>query len=139
MKLLAVAVAGRGLVDPDEPVFDAGDEALLRGRAAFETTRVYGGRPFRLAEHVERLAASAASLALPPPDRDECMRLAETAVAAAAGGRTQACASTGPGRRSSRPSPRSRPTSRSAASAESGSSRCTSASASTGQAGCCPA
>ena len=48
MKLLAVAVAGRGVVDPDEPVFSAGDEALLRGRAAFETTRVYGGRPFRL-------------------------------------------------------------------------------------------
>ena len=82
LKLLAVAVAGRGLVDPEAPVFDAGDEALLRGRAAFETTRVYGGRPFRLSEHVERLAASAASLALPPPDTDECMRLVESAVAA---------------------------------------------------------
>ena len=44
MKLLAVAVAGRGLVDPAEPVFRADDEALLRGRAAFETIRVYGGR-----------------------------------------------------------------------------------------------
>ena len=31
MTLLAVAVAGRGLVDPDEPVFRADDEALLRG------------------------------------------------------------------------------------------------------------
>ena len=39
-----MAVAGRGVVHPDEPVFVAGDEALLRGRAAFETTRVYGGR-----------------------------------------------------------------------------------------------
>lgn len=83
MKLLAVAVAGRGLVDPGEPVFGAGDEALLRGRAAFETTRIYGGRPFRLTDHVRRLAASAASLALPPPDLDECARLAESAVAAA--------------------------------------------------------
>ena len=83
MKLLAVAVAGRGLVDPQEPVFVAGDDALLRGRAAFETTRVYGGRPFRLGDHVKRLAASAASLALPAPDLDECARLAESAVAAA--------------------------------------------------------
>ena len=45
MTLLALAVAGRGLVDPDEPVVHADDEALLRGRAAFETVRVYGGVP----------------------------------------------------------------------------------------------
>jgi 4-amino-4-deoxychorismate lyase len=83
VNLLAVAVSGRGLVDPGEPVFGAGDEALLRGRAAFETTRVYGGRPFRLADHVVRLAASAASLGLPAPDWAECLRLAETAIAAA--------------------------------------------------------
>ena len=33
MTLLAVAVGGRGVVDPDEPVLNADDEALLRGRA----------------------------------------------------------------------------------------------------------
>jgi 4-amino-4-deoxychorismate lyase len=66
--LLAVAVEGRGLVDPGMPVFAADDEALLRGGAAFETLRVYGGRPFLLDRHLERLAASAAALALPPPD-----------------------------------------------------------------------
>ena len=59
MKLLAVAVAGPRPRRPGEPVVRADDEALLRGRAAFETTRVYGGRPFRLDEHLERLAASA--------------------------------------------------------------------------------
>ncbi len=48
MTLLALAVSGRGLVDPRDPVVRADDEALLRGRAAFETLRVYGGRPFRL-------------------------------------------------------------------------------------------
>jgi branched-subunit amino acid aminotransferase/4-amino-4-deoxychorismate lyase len=84
MRLLAVAVAGRGVVDPAEPVFGAGDEALLRGRAAFETTRVYGGRPFCLPEHVERLAHSAASLGLDPPDPAETKDLAGTALAAAA-------------------------------------------------------
>ena len=59
MNLLAVAVAGRGLVPPDEPVLLADDEALLRGRAAFETMRVYGGVPFRIGEHLARMRASA--------------------------------------------------------------------------------
>jgi branched-subunit amino acid aminotransferase/4-amino-4-deoxychorismate lyase len=68
VSLIAVAVAGRGLVDPGEPVFGAADEALLRGAAAFETIRVYGGRPFLLAEHLARLSFSAAALALAPPD-----------------------------------------------------------------------
>jgi branched-subunit amino acid aminotransferase/4-amino-4-deoxychorismate lyase len=67
LTLFAVAVAGRGLVDPSEPVFAADDEALLRGGAAFETVRVYGGRPFLLDRHLGRLAYSAAALALPPP------------------------------------------------------------------------
>jgi len=35
MTLLAVAVAGRGVVDPGEPVFHADDEAVVRGTAAF--------------------------------------------------------------------------------------------------------
>ncbi|MDQ3871690.1 MAG: aminotransferase class IV, partial [Chloroflexota bacterium] len=63
--LLSVAVRGRGIVSPDEPVLHADDEALLRGRAAFETTRVYGGRPFRLDEHLARLAASGERIGLP--------------------------------------------------------------------------
>ena len=71
MSLLAVAVSGRGVVDPDEPVLPADDEALLRGRAAFETVRVYGGRPFRLAEHLERLAGSAELIGLPDANRLE--------------------------------------------------------------------
>ncbi len=58
-RTLAVAVGGRGVVDPSEPVLPADDEALSRGRAVFETLRVYDGTPFRLAEHLERLARSA--------------------------------------------------------------------------------
>jgi 4-amino-4-deoxychorismate lyase len=83
MRLLAVAVEGRGLLDPAEPVFGAGDEALLRGRAAFETTRVYGGRPFRLDAHLARLCESARSLGLPRPDLAAAERLAADALAAA--------------------------------------------------------
>ena len=59
MTLVALAVLGRGVVAPDEPVLHADDEALLRGRAAFETLRVYAGRPFRLDDHLARLAGSA--------------------------------------------------------------------------------
>jgi 4-amino-4-deoxychorismate lyase len=78
--LLAVAVGGRGIVDPDEPVLNADDEALLRGRAAFETTRVYAGRPFKLDEHLARLAGSAARIGLPPVDVEECEKLARLAL-----------------------------------------------------------
>jgi 4-amino-4-deoxychorismate lyase len=69
MTTLALAVLGRGLVDPAQPVLRADDEALLRGRAAFETTRVYAGKPFRLDEHLVRLATSAARIELPEPDQ----------------------------------------------------------------------
>jgi 4-amino-4-deoxychorismate lyase len=82
MSLLAVAVGGRGLVLPEEPVLHADDEALLRGRAAFETLRVYGGRPFRFADHVERMQASASRLGVPWPGGFE--ELAEQALVAAA-------------------------------------------------------
>ena len=83
MTLLAVAVRGRGVVDPTEPALHADDEALLRGRAAFETLRVYGGRPFKLEEHLARLARSAARLGLPEVDIEECAELARGALAKA--------------------------------------------------------
>jgi 4-amino-4-deoxychorismate lyase len=81
--LLAVAVGGRGVVSPDEPVLRADDEALLRGRAAFETLRVYGGRPFRLSEHLARLETSAERIGLPPVDAAELEELAGLALDAA--------------------------------------------------------
>jgi 4-amino-4-deoxychorismate lyase len=76
------AVAGRGLVDPSEPVFAADDEALVRGRSVFETVRVYGGRPFLLDRHLSRFAVSAERVRLPPPDAAECGRLAELVIGA---------------------------------------------------------
>jgi branched-chain amino acid aminotransferase len=80
--LLAAAVAGRGLVDPAEPVFHPDDEALLRGAAAFETIRIRHGRPVLLSRHVERLERSALALRVPPPDG--VAELAAEAVTAAA-------------------------------------------------------
>ncbi len=82
MTLLALAVGGRGLVDPSEPVLHADDEAFLRGRAAFETIRVYDGRPFRLDDHLERLAGSAERLSLPPVDVTAFRGLVQEALGA---------------------------------------------------------
>jgi 4-amino-4-deoxychorismate lyase len=81
--LLALAVSGRGVVDPEEPVVYADDEAFLRGRGAFETARVYGGRPFRLQEHLDRLAHSAVRLGLEAPDPEEFRALVDQALEAA--------------------------------------------------------
>ncbi len=80
MSLLAVAVSGHGIVPVDAPVLRADDEALLRGRAVFETTRVYGGRPFKLAEHLRRLERSAERIGLEPPPLAEIDQLAATAL-----------------------------------------------------------
>jgi branched-subunit amino acid aminotransferase/4-amino-4-deoxychorismate lyase len=65
-------------------VLRADDEALLRGRAAFETLRVYGGRPFRLAAHLDRLAHSVAAVGAPPIDAAELEHLAASALERAA-------------------------------------------------------
>jgi len=83
MTALAVAVSGHGLVDPTEPVIRADDEALGRGRAVFETLRVYGGVPFRLAQHLDRLVRSAAFVGIQEPDVAELDRLAAIALSAA--------------------------------------------------------
>jgi 4-amino-4-deoxychorismate lyase len=78
--LVALAVTGRGLCDPAEPVVRADDAALLRGRAAFETLRVYNGTPFRLGAHLDRLAASAHEMGLPDADRQELSELARVVL-----------------------------------------------------------
>ena len=59
LRPLSAAVSGRGVVEPGDAVVACDDEGFGRGRAAFETLRVYDGRPFRLAQHVERLRMSA--------------------------------------------------------------------------------
>ena len=71
MTLVALAELGRGVLAPDTAVLQADDEGVLRGRAVFETLRIYGGAPFRLDAHLDRLAASAERLRLPAPPRDE--------------------------------------------------------------------
>jgi branched-subunit amino acid aminotransferase/4-amino-4-deoxychorismate lyase len=55
----------------------------MRGRGAFETMRVYGGRVFRLAQHLDRLESSCSRLGVDPPARAEIEELAALALARA--------------------------------------------------------
>ena len=80
---LAVAVLGLGLVDPETPVIHADDRGLLRGFAAFETLRVYGGRPFAIDEHLARLRRSAERMGLALPPTSDLGGLAREAIDAA--------------------------------------------------------
>jgi 4-amino-4-deoxychorismate lyase len=82
-RTLAAAVLGRGVVEPASAVVAADDDGFARGCAAFETLRVYGGRPFRLPEHLARLGASAERLGLPAPDPTAVEQLATAALDAA--------------------------------------------------------
>jgi len=49
---------------PAEATISILDEGLLRGDGAFEVIKLYGGHPFRLAAHVDRLGRSAAAIEL---------------------------------------------------------------------------
>jgi branched-subunit amino acid aminotransferase/4-amino-4-deoxychorismate lyase len=81
MTLVALVEVGRGPLSPDAPVLHADDEGVLRGRAVFETLRVYDGTPFRLGTHLDRLAASAGRLRLPAPPPSGFTQAVEEAIA----------------------------------------------------------
>jgi 4-amino-4-deoxychorismate lyase len=82
--VLAVLALGPGVAAGARPALDPLDLALLRGDAVFEALRVYGGRPFRLQAHLDRLAASAAAVELALPGG--LAQLATRAVAEAGDG-----------------------------------------------------
>ena len=60
----------------EKALVPASDRAFLHGRGLFETLRAYSGVPFRLADHVARLALSAAHFKIPfrAPDLDPVVR-----------------------------------------------------------------
>lgn len=55
----------------DAPRVSALDEGLLYGYGVYETLRVYTGVPFRLAEHVARLRASAEKIGMHVPSESD--------------------------------------------------------------------
>ncbi|MGW5556343.1 aminotransferase class IV [Micromonospora sp. NPDC003944] len=63
-----VAVLGRGLVPPGDPVLRGDDLGVLHGDGLFETMHLRDGQPWLRDEHLARLAAAATAveLALPP-------------------------------------------------------------------------
>jgi branched-subunit amino acid aminotransferase/4-amino-4-deoxychorismate lyase len=83
VNVFALAVSGRGLVPPGEPVVHVNDEAFMRGRGAFESLRVYGGKPFRLADHLDRLDGSCARLGVETLSRNTVEELVGLALGAA--------------------------------------------------------
>ncbi|HVF04165.1 MAG TPA: aminotransferase class IV [Frankiaceae bacterium] len=86
MTVPALAVLGRGVVDPAAPVLRADDLGVQRGDGVFETARVANGRVFKLGLHLQRLRRSAGALALTPPTDDEWRTLAAQAVEASGAG-----------------------------------------------------
>jgi D-alanine transaminase len=58
------------------------DRSFLFADGVYEVVRVYGGRPFLMAEHNQRLARSAAAIKLPPIDLAEIERACLHLIAA---------------------------------------------------------
>lgn len=72
-----------GVVVPaSEARVDALDRGFLYGDSAFEALRTYGRVPFRLAEHLARLAHSCARLRMSAPDLGRIAGDVERAIAA---------------------------------------------------------
>src|SRR5207244_7695419 len=57
------------LVDADAARVPVLDRGFLYGDSVYEVMRTYGGRPFALDEHLDRLEGSAARLLMAIPDR----------------------------------------------------------------------
>lgn len=53
------------ILGPGEAFLPLPDDGLLRGDGVFEVLRLYGGRPFALDLHLDRMARSAESIELP--------------------------------------------------------------------------
>jgi branched-chain amino acid aminotransferase len=69
----------------DEARVSVFDHGFLFGEGVYEVLRTYGGRPFLYPEHMRRLHASAARIALTCPLSDETMRVRIADTVAGAG------------------------------------------------------
>jgi branched-subunit amino acid aminotransferase/4-amino-4-deoxychorismate lyase len=69
MAVQARACVNGTLVPLADACLPVTDDGVARGYGAFETIGVWDGRPFRLADHLDRLAASLELILLPAPER----------------------------------------------------------------------
>lgn len=67
MNVLGPILVDGEAVAPADAAVSVLDIGLLRGYGCFETVRSYGGLPFRLGRHLDRLADSAASMRIDLP------------------------------------------------------------------------
>jgi branched-chain amino acid aminotransferase len=74
-----------------EATIPATDDGLLRGDGVFEVIRVYDGRAFALADHLDRLERSAANLRLPDAPRSELEREIPELLSERGGDRFDGC------------------------------------------------
>src|SRR5438067_11348334 len=63
-----VNVEGR-LVPPEQAFVSVFDRGFLYGDSVYEVARTYGGRPFELGRHLDRMDRSADRIGLTPPPR----------------------------------------------------------------------
>jgi 4-amino-4-deoxychorismate lyase len=79
--LAALTVDGEAeLVDATTPLLRADDLGVLRGEGVFETMRAFGGQPFLMREHLDRMLTSASRVQLRLPDRATLEALARCAL-----------------------------------------------------------
>ena len=71
MKVLGDVLVNGVAVAPGEAAVSVLDVGLLRGYGCFEAMRSYDGTLFRMAEHLNRLEASAAAMNIPLPPRSD--------------------------------------------------------------------
>ncbi len=65
---MAIVYWNRDYIPLQKATVSVEDRGFLLGDGIYEVVRVYGGRPFRLADHLQRLHQSAAAAQLPLPD-----------------------------------------------------------------------
>src|SRR5260221_6150409 len=64
---MRIVILNGRVTPPDSAAIRVYDRGFLYGGSVFETIRVYGGKPFALAEHLARLERSAARVFIPLP------------------------------------------------------------------------
>jgi branched-chain amino acid aminotransferase len=64
LRIVSLAIVDGSVLDSMEAVFPLVDDGLWRGDGVFEVIRLYGGRPWALDEHMERMALGARNLRL---------------------------------------------------------------------------
>lgn len=66
----------------DEAALSVFDRGFLYGDGVYETLRVYGGKPFMLDAHIQRMAEGCAAISLTPPDHNAVVQGVRLVLAA---------------------------------------------------------